>query len=127
MPEQKEKNITASKSVSRLEQMRLNMKDENYHPDMPPCDAEYIIGYLFEIGPTMAGGMGEAPLSHGEIAAWQSNVGLMLAPWESRFLRALSRDYLSQAQKSEKPDCPPPFGFEERRALVAAKIDSVFG
>lgn len=94
---------------------------------MPDVDAEYLIDYLFEIGPTMAGGMGEAPLSHGELAAWQANVGIDLQPWEVRFLRNLSIEYLSQAQKSDKPDCPPPYGTAERRALVGKKLDELFG
>lgn len=37
--------------------------------EMPPCDAQHLVGYFFEMGPTMAAGMGDAPLSHSEIDA----------------------------------------------------------
>ena len=128
VPETQGKKIAgADKPVSRLEKMRADMKDETYHPDMPPCDAEFIIGILFDVGPVVNTGMGEVQLRSEHIIAWQEETGVPLQPWQSRFLRALSREYLAQAQKSEKIDCPPPFGFEERRALVAAKIDEIFG
>lgn len=104
------------------------MQEAGERPEVPSVDGgEYLIGYLFEVGPTMAGGMGEAPLSHGELRAWQDNTGIELHAWEARMLRALSLDYLAQAQKSEKRDCKPPYGPVWRRAMVAKKIDEVFG
>jgi len=127
VPESKEKSISAAKPVSRLEKMKADMKDEDYQPDMPPIDAEYIVGYLFDVGPGVNTGMGDVPLRSEHLIAWQEETGILLQPWQAGFLRGLSREYLSQAQKSEKIDCPPPYGFEERRALVAAKIDAVFG
>lgn len=117
------KKIDGSKSVSRLQVLL----DAGENPSMPPVDAQYLISYLFEIGPTISGPMGNSPLSHGELAAWQANIGIDLKPWEARFLRGLSIEYLVQAQKSEMADCPAPYGTEERRALVAKKIDDVFG
>ncbi len=113
--------------MSRLAKMKADMKDEFYLPDMPPVDVDHIIEYLFDIGPDVNTGMGDVPLRSEHLIAWQEETGISLLPWEARFLRRLSRAYIVQAQKSEKPDCQPPFGFEERRALVAAKIDAVFG
>ncbi len=127
VPETPGKKIDGVKPVSRLQAIRADRKDEHYVPDMPVCGAEYLVGYLWEVGPTMVGGMGEAPLSHGEIAAWQMNSGVELQPWEARFLRNLSREYLGQSQRSEKPDCPAPYGTTERRAIVAKRIDEIFG
>ncbi|MCR4297509.1 MAG: hypothetical protein NUV75_01965 [Gallionella sp.] len=128
VPEVPGKKIAgADKPVSRLEKMRADMKDETYHPDMPPCDAEYLLAYLWDCGPAVSAGMGDVPLRSEHLIAWQEETGIPLQPWEAKMLRSLSREYLAQAQKSEKPDCPPPYGFAERRALVAAKIDAVFG
>lgn len=77
---------------------------------MPPLDAGgYLIGYLFEAGPTMPGGMGSTVLSWAEITAWQERTGTPLQPWESRFLRRLSAEYLRQSRDAEKLDCPPPW------------------
>lgn len=77
--------------------------------EMPPCEALHLVGYLFEIGPTVAAGMGEGPLSHGEIDAFQRNTGIDLTAWEARTLRRLSQDYVAQSQKSTVRDCPAPW------------------
>jgi len=89
--------------------MRRDQSDEEYQPDMPEVDAEYLLAYLFEIGPTVAAGMGAGPISHEELRAWQANTGIELEPWEVRTLRTLSKDYLIQCAKSEKRDCPAPW------------------
>lgn len=84
-------------------------------PDMPPVDgAEYILGYLWEIGPTMAGGMGPAPLSHGEIRSWMQNVGIELEAWESRLLRRLSVEYIAESQAATDPKRPAPWNPEQQ-------------
>ena len=102
------------------------MTDAGEQPNMPSVDLPYLIGYLFDVGPTMAGAMGDAPLSYGELQSWQHLSGVDLTPWEVRLMRKLSTDYLVQLQKSEKPECPPPFGGWDRDA-VARKIDEIFG
>lgn len=61
---------------------------------MPPCNALYLVGYLFEIGPTM----GEAPLTHGEIESWMCNTGIRLSTWETRTLKRLSIEYLGESR-----------------------------
>jgi hypothetical protein len=76
---------------------------------MPPCDAGYLIDYLFEIGPTMAAGMGEATISHSELSAWQHNTGISLNSWESRMLKRLSLEYLGESHKARSPDHPAPW------------------
>ena len=77
--------------------------------EMPPCDALHMVGYLFEVGPTVAAGMGAGPVSHLEIAAWKSNTGIDLDAWEARTLRSLSQDYASESHKATARDCPPPW------------------
>jgi hypothetical protein len=76
---------------------------------MPDMAVPHLVRYLYEIGPTLPGGMGAVPLTHSEIMAWQSNTGVELQPWEARFLYRLSREFLSQSHKSEAPECPPPW------------------
>ena len=72
----------------------------------------------------MAGGMGDAPLSHSEIRAWMENTGEALTAWEVRTLRKLSKDYLAAAQDAEKPDCKAPFSDpEEARKLSDAELN----
>lgn len=98
-------------------------------PEFPHVRLPYLIGYLFEVGPVLAAGMGTAPISHVEIAAWQANVGLALDPWEASFLRRLSVAYAVQQGASEAHDCPAPYVRDkaERRRYVARLIDEVFG
>lgn len=79
-------------------------------PDMPEVRAEYLLGYFFEVGPVMAGGMGPAPISQQELVAWQTNTGIELRPWESRVLRRLSSDYITELHKAEDAIRPAPWG-----------------
>jgi hypothetical protein len=77
---------------------------------MPECDALYLVSYLFEVGPVMSGGMGEAPLPDSEIESWQRNTGIELQSWEARAVKRLSREYLSESQAATEPNraCPWP-------------------
>lgn len=102
---------------SRLAQYEL----DGITPELPPQGAAgYLIAHLWEIGPTT----GEGPITHGEIAAWQANMGIELQPWESLLLRRLSLDHLGQSQLSTKVDCIPPWGELYRAPNVDAKIDA---
>jgi len=76
---------------------------------MPDCDALYLIEYLFDVGPVTHGGMGDAPLSHLELNAWQQNIGIELQPWEVRVMHRLSLEYLSESQKATAYDAPAPW------------------
>lgn len=79
-------------------------------PDMPPLErGAYLINYLFQIGPVMAAGMGAGPITHGELLAWQENVGVDLKPWEISFLRRLSGEYLVESHKAEKRGAQAPW------------------
>lgn len=94
----------------------------------PPLDScEYLLGYLYEVGPIMQGGMGPTSLTHEEIAHWQRNIGLSLQPWEARFLKMLSCEYLSQSQISNDINCPAPFGAIARAKDIDKLIDQVLG
>lgn len=82
----------------------------NLPPPLPDKGAAgRVVDWLFEVGPTVPGGMGPAALTHSEILAWQRNVGIRLTPWEARMLRALSREYLSEHLAADDPARPPPW------------------
>jgi hypothetical protein len=96
--------------LSRLKQLRVDKKDEDWQPDMPSVEgSEYLLAYLYEIGPCMYSGMGEAPLTHGEIEAWQRNTGTRLTPWEARTLRTLSLAHIGATQEATDIDCKCPW------------------
>lgn len=110
--------------LSRIAQMREERGDENYDPPMPLVDAKYLLDYLWEVGPTMAAGMGSGPITHQELQAWQALTGIELKPWENKFLRMLSIEFLVQTSKSEKYDAPAPWAVisGDDRDFVADKI-----
>ena len=78
----------------------------------------HLLDYLFEVGPVLSGGMGPAPLSNLELAAWCDLTGIPLTPWEARTLRALSRDYLAEMHDAEDPSRPPPWHSVEAEAVA---------
>jgi hypothetical protein len=78
---------------------------------MPPIEwGSYLLDYLFEMGPTMAAGMGSGPLTFMEMEAWQRTVGIDLSPLEVRLLRRLSNEYLGESYAATKRDRPAPYG-----------------
>lgn len=107
MPEKLEGDKSKTPEVSRREALRQKGIED---PDMPPADALHLVGYLFEIGPTLPAGMGEGPLTHGEIASWQHNTGVRLQSWEARLVKRLSIEYLNESHKARARDCPAPWG-----------------
>jgi hypothetical protein len=72
-------------------------------------NAGYLLEYLWDVGPTMSGSMGEGPLTHSELQAYQANTGLELTCWEAETLRRLSMEYMNQSQLATKRDCLPPW------------------
>jgi len=111
---------------SRLKAIKADGGIPEY-PPMPLC--EYLVGYLWDAGPTMPGGMGHTPLTHSEIKAWQDNTGTVLTCWEAQTLRSLSSAYLAESQAAEAPDCPAPWTkeiTEEAREDVSKKVQNAF-
>ena len=95
---------------------------------MPEVNADYLIWYLFEIGPVQSTSGGVGPITHGEIQIWMELIGIELHPWEVRCLRKLSFDYLNESHNAEKADCPPPWEpqqwTQEHRNAVSNKVQS---
>lgn len=117
--------------LTRLEKLRTDLKNDAFEPERPPVDAPHIIGYLWEVGPVMAGPNGATPVTHEELRAWQQNIGVTLQPWEIRFLRALSHEYLAESSRASEPDARPPYvptGSVQNRAAVAGSMkQSIIG
>lgn len=119
----------APEKATRLKRMRDERNDPDYFPDMPPCDTPFIIEWLFDVGPMLQTGMGPIPLTEQELLAWQINRGFELQPWQSKFLRQLSAEYLIQLDKSKKERCPAPWQEElqeEDQVRVARKVKSLW-
>lgn len=117
---------SAPEPVTRIRRMRA----DGIEPVMPPLPTPWIVERLLDMGPTVPGGMGAAPLPYSEIEAWQRCSGVELQPWEARLLRRLSGDYLAECQRAETPDCPAPWtaedAIERNRAAVARKVGNAF-
>jgi hypothetical protein len=107
VPEAKKGARADSAELSRRERIER----DGGEIEMPAFDeGEYLIAYLYELGPTVASGMGAGPVTFAEMAAWQAARGFELAPWEARLLRRLSVDYLAESNRATKRDCLPPWG-----------------
>ena len=90
---------------------------------MPPLDsAEYLLSYLWEIGPTMSGAMGASPITHTEIAAWCQLTDTTLSPSDVRMLRRLSIEYVSESHKARKYGAPPPWVPEAKALPTSAQL-----
>lgn len=76
--------------------------------DMPECDAFHIIDHLHQVGMTL----GEGAITHGEISAYMSNLGLELQPWEIKFMKNLSSVYLSSTRQFKDASSKAPFNAE---------------
>lgn len=98
------------------------MRIDGLEPDLPSVDSRQLLDVLFEVGPTMAAGMGAGPITFSEMAAWQQQIGVRLSPWQVRAVRQLSLDYILQADKSQDRDCPAPWVPE---AMTAERRDAL--
>lgn len=105
---------------------RVRLERDGINLSMPPLEfgGQYLIDYLFEIGPTSAAGMGPAPLAWAEIQAWQQQMGIDLQPWQCRLLRSLSCEYIAEGHEARNPARPPPYGAMPRNPRLSKKLDA---
>jgi hypothetical protein len=108
------------------------LQSEGKAAHMPPLGpGGYLVDHLWDAGPTVHTGMGPAPLSHADLAAYQANMGIELQAWEVRTLRRLSADYLAACQAAKEADAPAPYVpaqiDAERRATVSRGLKAMFG
>lgn len=95
-------------------------------PILPPNPAPYLTAWLFEIGPTSIGGMGEGPLGYQDFTAWQAVSGVDLMPWEAKTLRRLSGEYLAERQKAEEPNALAPYNEQGDMAAHRDRVAAQF-
>lgn len=81
------------------------------HPYPPEVKAEYLLGYLQDMGMVSSTGMGLAALSSSEIMAWQQCNAIHLTPWEFSAIRGASRAYV--AEFYAESDVPPVGGISD--------------
>lgn len=65
----------------------------------------HLVDILFEFGPVKA----EGPLEVADILGIQKVLGVKFAPWESRLLIRMSREYKGEMHAATKRDAKPPF------------------
>ncbi len=126
-PTEEHRNLSHKKSKAPEPLTRIQeMLNKGEQPDFPDVSGGlYLVDYLMDAGPGSVAGMGMAPITWQDLAAWQQQIGISLAPWESKMLRRLSGEYLAQARKSEQADCPSPTYVpltEEVREAVANRL-----
>lgn len=121
VPARDEKDKRPANRVSR----RKALEDRGGAIEMPALTCgDYLVNFLYEVGPTMAAGMGAGPLTYSEIEAWQRANGVELLPWESALMRRLSCEYASESHAAIQRDRPAPFaGAAPTRRSVQSDID----
>jgi hypothetical protein len=97
---------------------------------MPAVEwGQYLLDYLWEVGPTEYGAVGPVQLSPPAIESWQRQMGIALHPWQFRLLRRLSGEYAAESHMASKPDRLPPFeessdGAKLHEAQMRKKLDT---
>lgn len=106
MPDKADDDKSKAPGKTRLQQMKDAARDESFEPDMPePGAAAYLLDHFWSVGPAV----GEHALTYAELDRYECRMGISLTPWECRTLRRLSIEYLNEAHRATKRDCPPPF------------------
>jgi hypothetical protein len=107
VPETKQQTTSAR---APRKSRREELKESAIEPDLPPLEwGQYLVGYLFEFGPTVAAGMGSGPLMPSELESAQRLLGIQFQPWEARLLLRLSREYLEESHRATEENCAPPW------------------
>lgn len=78
-------------------------------PDVGP--AEYLVAYLFEVGP-LAGGH---ELTFAHLESWERKTGVELDEFKACMLVELSRVYLGMSNEARASDCPPPYRVKKEK------------
>lgn len=114
------------KGSQKIEKSRIELlKEKGIAPSMPPLEwGEYLIGYLFEVGPVLSGGMAAGKVTHTELLNYQINMGLELSPWECGIITRLSGEYAGESHAATKKESKPPFAQStDARRLAQDDID----
>lgn len=84
--------------------------DRGIDPQYPDIEfGDYLIDYLFELGPVMYTGDGIAPITFSEIESWALLTSTPVSPFDAKALRFLSASFVRQANAAKDPKCPSPW------------------
>ena len=95
---------------------------------LPDVDTPELVGFLLAAGPTMAGAMGEVPLSSQELTAWADGNDIQLTPWEFSSILEASAAYASEkyaAKDVARPSPTAPELDDEKRKAIARNVRSM--
>lgn len=100
-------------------------------PSPPLPGAAHLLRHFEGAGRALYSGMGAAPLTHGELRAYQHNSGVALNPWEIATLRRMSEAWCAELQRADDPAATPPYieSLHETysRDTVSRRIKSALG
>lgn len=108
LPPPGSRRAEAEKHLNRPSRLDGFKKDKIPAP-LPVNPAPHITGRLIAMGLVQPAGMGTGPLTWAEIAAWQQNMCVRLAPWEAALLRTLSAAYIAEGRRAEAENASPPW------------------
>lgn len=94
---------------------------------MPPLSGkEYLVQWLYEVGPCCSNGMAVTPISWQEITAWASSTGVRVGAWDSLVLKRLSAEYACAVGRFDNKNEPAPFAPASLTAEENDKIGNAF-
>lgn len=108
---------------SRAEERREKYPNEPL--PLPEIDCPELADFLLSAGPTMAGGMGEVPLTAQELGEWSDRTFTQLTAWEFESILKASSAYASEkyaAKDATRPSPTAPKLDKAQKAAVASNI-----
>jgi hypothetical protein len=109
-------------STTRYKQLEESGSELIELPEIPKGSDMYI-GDLCDMGFGKNNGFGLAELSYSDIKDWADIKRIDLQPWEADLLHTLSRRYVEQYNKSDKPDSLSPYKTKEQELVKANDIE----
>lgn len=95
--------------------------------ELPPTEDRYIITLIEELGWYTIGMNGINAMTWQEMHAWTIMTGTVITMYESNLLMALSKEFVSQYNKSDDRNAPPPYSPPVDKEKVSSKVASVLG
>lgn len=88
---------------------------------------QYLVGYLYEIGPSGYTGDGITPITWIEMDAWSKRTQTDIEPWDFIQLRNLSMAFVKEAMAAKNSERAAPWQVEEiDRSKLSIGIEKAF-
>lgn len=99
------------KNTERRSRYKILKESDSSLCTLPSVERNlHILRWLDELGYYGFGANGILPITHVELAAWQSNVCEKIEPEEALLLRELSSEFVNYYNRSKDWNEPPPNG-----------------